>query len=101
MQDKFEETHEISSVFSDNNLVSQLSEIFRGASSQKIDEKLEEIEENKEDLRGFAVNSNKTSPFSRTQASLRAKFEKLLISPINRPVKLLKFKKKRSFLRFS
>lgn len=92
----FEENQEFSSVLSDNFLANQLSEIFRGVSAQKLDE----TEENKEETRIFATNSNKTSPFSRTQGSLRAKFDKLLISPISRPVNLVKFKKTRKFSAF-
>lgn len=68
------------------------------SSSLKLDE-MEEIKEEVVDSHNFPIYkktiSSKNSP--NTKAHIKAKFDKILISPINRPLNILKLRKIGSF----
>ena len=86
----------------DKKLENQLDELFQGYENQASSLKMEEMEEIKEELEGdffpqttaqIVTHSNKNSPHSKTiHPYNKSKFDKLLISPINRPMNILKIR---------
>jgi len=103
------DNEEISSI-TDNKLENQLEEMLQGYENHTSSLKMDEMEEIKEEmeLEFFKLNSsstnsnflrpgsNRESPYSKTihQTLNKSKFDKGLISPISRPLNILKIRTK-------
>ena len=93
------ESGEFSSI-TDKKITNQLVEMFQNNSDlAESSLKFEEIEEIKEEIdteHFFAKpSSTKTSPYSKTyNHAMKPRFDKVLISPINRPMNIVKIHSK-------
>jgi len=81
----------------ERKIENQLTEMFQNVSdfeSLKFEEEIkEEMEIDNDKFFKTSTQSNKTSPYSKTY-NYKSKFDKVLISPINRPMNIVKIKTK-------